>query len=291
LKNAAAFGTEFDSRADFLLYNESGQLLATEQMIGGKIHFELNSNKIIVPKDGHTDVTVKLNVRDITDVNRTAKRIKLELDTTAPHTSGMQAVTGATGSDLAQSVITGTSTGVVFVAYKTKMTLDRMTTSSTTLVAGSKVEIFRFKVTPNTAGDIYLDTVKLSLSQSKQFSTVNADYVLEDASDSSKTYAVTGAAAALSATLAIDFSELLVDSAREFVLYADTTNAVPASGDSISVQMIEDAAYHAPGTSGTILALPSNIVWSDDSNSAGVDDYLNGYLIHPDTTATTISMN
>ena len=282
LMNNIGGSNNFDSRADFMLYNEAGQLLATEQMIGGKLHFELNSNKIIVPKDGNTTVTVKVDLRSITDVNQTAKQVQLKLDTTAPYTSGMQAVTGATGSDLAQTAISGAATGVNFVAYKTKMTLDRMPTSSTTLLGSTKLEIFRFKVTPDTAGDIYLDTVSLNIVDG---SSHIASLSTEDASDSSKVYTTSAAGV-------IDFSELLIDSAKEFVVYADTTaGGAPSSGESISVNIKEDSSYHAPGTSTAILAVPSNIVWSDDSNSAGSNDYLNGYLLHPDTTATTISMN
>lgn len=287
LENATltAGGANFDSRADFMLYNEAGQLLGTEQMISGKVHFNLNSNKIIVPKDGNTYVTVKVNIRNITDVTQTAKELQLQLDTTAPYTSGMEALTGATGSDLDQSAMTGTGTGVAFVAYATSMELDRMPTSSTTLVAGTKVELFRFKVTPDAAGDIYLDTVTLNMVQSAGFVANTAALTVEDASDSNKTYNVTGALP----VAVIDFNELLVDTAKEYVVYGDTTSAAVVSGSSISTQISEDTTYAAPDTSTNILAIPSNIVWSDDSDSAGTGDFLNGYLIQPDTTATTIS--
>lgn len=289
LKNQ--FGSQFDDSANFKLYNEAGQLLAIEQMIGGKIHFELNSNQIIVPENSNTYVTVKVDVRDINDVQQTAKRLQLMLDTDPPHTSGMEALTGSTGSDLEQSAISGEATGVEFVAYKTKFTLDRIPTANTTLVNGVHQEIFRFRVTPDMAGDFFLGRVPLNIVKNGNLN-INS-LIAEDAQDANKVYPIDSNGQ----SHVVMFNDLLINSAKEYIVYADISSA-NQEWEHISTQLKQDTAYmgtyNEPNDftiNTTPIGTDKGIMWSDYSNPAGNDDYLGGYLLHPDTTSTGLSAN
>ncbi len=191
-KNVSA--STFGPRADFKLYNEAGQLVQTKQMNASDVlHFELaNQDRIAVPKDSSTFVTIKVDVRDITDVTMTGKLLNLDLDTsnTGHTTRGIEALTAATGTDITvpASPYWGTAVGENFIAYRSRPSVDRVAPSTTTLVNGNGQELYRFMVTADTAGDIKLDKLSMDITKTSGVAMPFAE--IEDASDSGKTYAV-----------------------------------------------------------------------------------------------------
>ena len=74
-------------------------------MINGELHFELaNQDRISVPKDGTTFVTIKADIRNLTP-DQVGKLLKLALDADGSSLSnaaalGIEAVTASTGADI-----------------------------------------------------------------------------------------------------------------------------------------------------------------------------------------------
>ena len=308
--NAGAY-TDFGPRADFKLYNEAGQLIQTKQMATGDLlHFELaNQSRINVPKDDSTYVYVKVDVRDINDVAMSGKQLNLTLDVSHA-TLGVEALTAATGTDITTPSTWGTAVGENFVAYRSKITLDRVTPSNTTLVAGVRQELYRFMVTSDSAGSTKLNRVSLKATNS---AGAIANLTVEDAADTAKVYVpqvgedttqtlalteaitATGVQAITSAgtdvkVVLVPFGDLLIASgeSKTFVVYGDVATA--GANTAVSMTMIEDTAIHAsaPGLSSAVSAT-SYIIWADESSNAA-DDFNNGYLLKPDKNATTISV-
>ncbi len=298
LKNS--FGNQFDASAYFKLYNESGQLLATEQLINGKLHFDINFNRIIVPNNRTTIATIKADVNSITNSYQTAKRLKLELDTSRGQ-NGIEAVTSSTGSDLSGSEISGNAIGSEFVVYKTKFTLDRIPTTNTALTSGIHKEIFRFKITPDAAGHVLLGRIPFVTSTSS--ANINIDNVtVEDAINSNTTYNTDYINYGYNTKQYIVlFNNLLVNSPKEFVVYADINiNGTINNNDEIFSQlsMNDYSIYSNPfmlPTNFTFSTIPSgigkDIIWADGSDSTGNEGYLGGYLCHPDSSATSLTFN
>ena len=170
--NAGA--TEINGRVDFKLYSESGDLIQTKQMDStGKLHFDLaNQDRIRVPKDDSTYVTVKVDVRDITKAVETGKRLALSLDNNVTGGSrGIEAVTAATGDDITAPAASpywedaaGNVTGQDFVAYRTSVEVRHASTQPNFQdPSPAEQEVYRFTITADSArqaevGRVTLDT-------------------------------------------------------------------------------------------------------------------------------------
>ena len=85
---------------EFKLYNEVGELIQAKIMTAGSLHFELaNQDRIQVPKDDSIFVTVKVDVRDLTNADK-SNSLVLSLDADNTIHYGAEAVTASTGNDL-----------------------------------------------------------------------------------------------------------------------------------------------------------------------------------------------
>ncbi len=314
-----AIGTDFDGHADFMLYNEAGQLLGTEQMTNGKVHFELNANKIIVPKDGSADVTVKIKVRNINDAARTAKQLKLELDTTMPSipgttSTGIEALTGATGTDVSQTSIAGApATGDAFIAYKTKITINALPKSTQPVftadsAGGSDKAVFRFSISTDAAGDANINRLTFSVTSSStnvydtsaDFTDTNWSLVkFADSGYTGNPVAILDSAGAgtYDALVFDGFSDLIENTNYYELRTKDPLNTTDGV-DSLSFSFVNEATAAAAyetvdatdnagaGTDGNgdgvldtpvTAAAPADIVWSDRSDNTGAYPFLNGY--------------
>ncbi len=91
---------EVGDRLDFKLYNEQGQLIQEKNMINGKLHFDLGNNeRIRVPNGDSVFVSIKVDVRSISQQSQNGKQLRLSLD--EDHVEGgLEAITSATGNDL-----------------------------------------------------------------------------------------------------------------------------------------------------------------------------------------------
>lgn len=164
--NGTPDNTAAGDRVDLKLYNEAGQLVQEKQMTNGSIHFELaNQDRIRVPKDDDTFVTVKVDVRDITKANQTGKRLLLALDADGTQ-KGIEAVTAATGDDIdTPSAGWGDVVGEDFVIYKTQLSIGPSSTQPAMILpSDDSVEFYRFTVTADNADNAEIGKVTMNVS-------------------------------------------------------------------------------------------------------------------------------
>ncbi len=285
----------FGDRVDFKLYNESGALVQQKQMTGTTLHFELaNQDRIRVPKDDSTVLTLKVDVRSITKANQTGKKLVLALSQAAgTNNEGVEAVTAATGSDLTgsdinivdQDTVTAglqVPTSEQYIAYRTMLTFANAAVQPTYEGTGSKAAIFNFMTTNDAAGEGIFN--KIVFDVSAQGTTIGAggyELVRHSSSsytDGTPTVIATDAAGTVTATFD-NFSED-IDGTNYYQIRAigGYVDATLGTGDdsNISVGFKADAA---PSVAATAAGVAGNIVWSDRSNNGGDGQYLNGYEI------------
>jgi hypothetical protein len=325
LKNTVA-NSDFGDRVTFKLYNEAGQLLQEKQMTDLDLHFELaNQDRIRVPKDGSTTVTVKVDVRDITKANQTGEQLILEVDTTKG-VNGFEAVTAATGSDLdnvgtANVLSPVDHTGKSFVAYRSNISVKHA--SSQPSVDTGATEFYRFTVSADAAKQIEVSRLSFNVT-SIDFTATDAAMQVRRVNGTTKeviasevitgTQVVSVSSAGLvsrtgtAQTLAdgetveveIDFAspeQIAAGQSQTYELsFVDAVDGTNSDEDGIKVEILDDASngYVAPNTvanlSGTLAATTDgqNVIWSDSSGTAiETSDFLNGYLIDIDDIAKT----
>ncbi|MCK5460727.1 S-layer homology domain-containing protein [Candidatus Gracilibacteria bacterium] len=306
LKNNLAGTPAFSDRANFKLYNDAGQLIQEKQMTGGTLHFELaNQDRIRVPRDDSTTVTVKVDIRDITKANQTGARLDLALDTTAasPAVEGLEAVTAATGTDLDSIAIDGTTAtpdGEPFVAYRTQISVNHAASQPAFAdPSAASQEVYRFTVTADAARQAEIGRVSLKVDLSgmdfdggntfavKQVkddgtidNTATVTTAVTNTENSDLTTVDTVDDGDVTAYVLIDFSNQKLDAgeSRTYALFFDlTTNAGGAADDdSVSVTIVTDTTYRAPegrtaveGDANNDGASTDNsaLVWSDESST------------------------
>jgi hypothetical protein len=318
----------FGDRVSFKIFNEAGQLIQEKQMTAGDLHFELgNQDRIRVPKDDSTYVTIKVDVRDITKANQTGNMLKLSLNT-LDATGGVEAVTAATGTDITTPTGGwGDTVGQTFVAYRTEVTVKHATSQPTfSDPSASSQEMYRFTVTADSArqveiervtldvtlqgmdkvGDVALATTDFAVRQLRTNGTVD-DTATVATIPAVYLLGTTGTAntADNSARVVVDFAnqKLSAGESRTYVLFVATldNDGTASDDDSVSVTIIKDTGYQIPNTQTEIEegvnstagnADDSNLVWSDESSTSHSDttaDWLNGYLVNVDSTAKVIN--
>lgn len=291
---------DFGERVTFKLYDESGALLATEQMQGTALQFEMGNTGIRVPKDSTTSVTVKVDVKDITQANQSGLDLVLELDT-AQEENGVEATTSATGSDLEKTSVSASSVDSEgYVAYRTMLTFANAGTQPTyqPSAAGTDKAIYRFTVSNDEAYEAVLNEVTLNvglsstgiytLGNTSEFTLV--EYSSAAYSGTPTTVATATAGGALTAVEFKGFSEEIDGTGyyevRTTGLVADTGS----DNDSFNVSFVRDASQitNRNGATSTSTANNSadisaaNTVWSDRSANGAEGAWHNGFeLIFP----------
>ncbi len=294
--DGTADNTTAGDRVSFKLYNESGQLIQEKQMTGGNLHFELaNQDRIRVPKDDSTYVTVKADVRDITKANQTGQRLLLALDAdNATNSYGVEAVTASTGSDIdTPSSGWGDVTGNEFVAYRTEISVKPATNQANNFSGpnSSSQEIYRFTVTADSTRQAEIGRVSMKIDLvgfdfdggntflvRKIKSDGNPDSTSNIGTVTSMTDAdlTTGTAIAdgdNTAYAIVDFTneQLAAGEARSYALFVDLTTNETGSDtddDSLTVSLLRDSAYSQPGTQANVEANGSGST-DDNPETAG----------------------
>jgi len=310
--------TDASDRVTYKLYNAAGALIQTETAVNGKIQFELgNTSRIRVPKDGNTTVSVRVDVKNISSVAQSGKVLDLDLDT-ALGDNGVEAVTAATGSDLAAADVT--TAGVLsqdFLILKTQMTARHATTQPSFADPSlSEQEFYRFTLSADAANSVELGQMTLAVAlQGMEFDTtlasngnnvvdfrvlqVKTDGTLDTSSVVATATPINTSAARVAtpvgdatttALVDIDFANQIVaaGSSRTYALLFDATINTAgglADDDSVSVTIPTDAAQAGPSTFALLSPTTNNIVWADESANGGNNDFFNGFLLDQDTTA------
>jgi hypothetical protein len=296
--NVAATDDLISERLAFTLYDQAGAVVQTAIMnTEGKLVFELGNNRVIVPEDDYTILTVKVNVGTINRTGHTGKELQLQLNTVDyPLTNGIVAYTTATGANIdtgANDPTNGTAiVGDSFVAYKTKVEFANATTQPSLQDGG---RLFYFTATADSAGNATVDKLTLNITSTAGVLAGTGNIVLaacEDASlvrhdtaafnDASPTLVTVGEVAANSSECEFYFDANEQISAGQTAYFElKTTEAVTDSGndgEKVYVKFVSDAGLLTTETDrNTAVASARKIVWSDRSNSGAFGPYLNGY--------------
>lgn len=316
-----SYGAAIGDRANFKLYNEAGQLIQEKRMTGGKIHFQLaNNQRIRVPKDGATTVTVKVDAGSVSQADQTGKRLKLSLDTGLTN-GGIQALTAATGMDITTPAdgwesSAGTVVSQDFVLYRSVMSVNHASSQPAFNGADAAMQgVYRFTVTADNAYDVELGQLTFNVTTSGGMSMDNSGgatdttfdvYRVNDNGNVDTNTNLTGtspvvsainttfpaiAVGQTSATVEVRFANQTISngSSVTYELHvSNTSDATATVDDSVGVTIATDTAYVTPNTRANLLGGASNIVWSDYAGNPHSDtsaDWLSGYLLNVDTTS------
>jgi|GEM_PF-2992093 len=297
---------EVGGRLDFKLYDENGQLIQEKLMIDGKLHFELGNNeRIRVPKDDSTFVTIKVDVRSVTKANQSGKRLKLSLD--GDHaTRGFEAVTATTGNDITASdpdlgweSLVGIVSGHEFLVYKSKIEVRHASTQPVFPGPGlATQELYRFSVTADQSGDVELGKMTFDVGllgmktgdglTSFDLKTVRSDGTLDPTLKPANAIQHNIPVGGSNGKVAIDFGVDSMIARGETKTYAFLLNNTvqDGPGDDMAVTFVirRDTSHVASGNKSTVGG--QEMSWSDHSStshSGWTEDWHNGFLIQVDT--------
>jgi hypothetical protein len=303
--------TDIGERLSFKLYNEAGQLIQTQQMVNGSLHFETNNTSpIIVPQNGSSFVTIKGDIGDIMNESQTGKRLRLSLDGTHA-TKGIRAISASTGNDISipqngWEVSPGDVTGEEFVIYKTIISINHNPVQPEFLDPFlSLQEVYRFYIITSNHGGSDLGKVTLNLALTGMKSVndaissqdVEIRLVREDGTLDNTTYVGevnVQNSTATTAEIYVDFNTQSL-SAGERKVYTillknlENDSQGQADDDALVFSFKTDSVYSAPASKNN---QSGNIVWSDrasPSHSNTSADWENGYLLPIEITAKVIS--
>lgn len=301
---------DVQDRANFKLYDSNGQLLSTKVMVNGALHFEINNPGLLVPQDDSTFVTIKADIRDITQESQTGKRLRLSLDGTHA-TKGIKATSASTGNDIIPpnqgwEVSPGMVTGEDFVVYKSRLSLSHAPIQPSFADPSlTTQEVYRFNITTDSAGPIELGTLTFDMDMLGMQSSNNiiesgdVEIHLVQSNGVIDTIANVGEAivtnsTATSADITINFRGQLSYQGEQKTYTISLKNLIndaqmQSDDDALMFAFKTDTAFSAPASKNN---QQGNIVWSDRSSpyhSNTSSDWGNGYLLPTETTTKIIT--
>ncbi|MCF7830584.1 S-layer homology domain-containing protein [Candidatus Gracilibacteria bacterium] len=286
--DGTADNTTAGDRVDFKIYDEAGQLLQEKTMASGALHFELaNQDRIRVPKDDSTFVTIKVDVREISRANQTGTRLMLALDADNSTHKGIEAVTAATGNDISlPSAGWGDVLGQDFVAYASELHIGPAATQpSMSLPAVASTEFYRFTVTADESGNAEIKRVSMNVSLNGIAFMAEPAFITKKVVSGSPSPNQTFTTTAVNDTTLADndtVAELQVNlngerlaagESRTYAVFMSNTDEMGGSAedsDGVTVTLLRENYYSAPTTQA--LQLLTNSGEAATGAAAGVTD-------------------
>lgn len=283
-------------RVKFKLYNDQGQLAQSQSAFNGALEFKLSdANRIRVPKNGSTVVSIRVDVRDINDVSQTGKILNLSLDT-AQVQNGVVALSAATGATLPKTKIKSSAIkSQDFLIAKSQLTLRHAVTQPRFAdPSSSEQEFYRFTATADAAGDVELATVSFNVAlQGMTYQAtpkyrvlaVKSDGTLDTTSkiiNSTKSTTIKGGEQQDLVFIHFQNQIIKAGESRTYALLFNNTQNTQAGENDDDAVAITFRYDRAPAGPGSVLSTNGSIVWSDKS---GTNSFFNGYLLDIDTTA------
>ena len=263
--DGTADNTAAGSRVDFKMYNEAGQLIQQKTMSSGALHFELaNQDRIRVPKDDSTFVTIKVDVRDINRADQTGSRLLAALDADGTE-KGIKAVTAATGDDITTPTAGwGDVVGEDFIAYRTNLIVEPAATQPTfTGPSVASQEVYRFTVSADANHQASLERLTMDVALAGMDTAAimaTADFAVYRVSNgtaqtgTSITDSVTAYNGSVTgARVVIDFTNETVSASNPvtyalFIANLTDDGSARSDDDAVSVTFLRDANYDTPTT-------------------------------------------
>lgn len=288
----------FEDRAHFKLYN-ANQFLQETLMHDGELAF-LNLDQIIVPQDEFLQLTIKTDIRNITNANQTGAQLKLTLDTegTINQHKGLQAIATSSSTNIPPPEDGwGEATSETFIAYKSEFFIQHAPLQSSTL---------NFE---NTFNEVYAFRIDSHYQYTKDIGRISIALQLADLQLKSHE-PIRREDIRIKRSTQEDIANIRLEnnSHRNAIIHFDFANEPLASGDyktfhvflkdlestgpqpSITTQLLTDETFAPPSTRPQKATENQNIIWSDESaqnHSTNSPDWLNGYLLEVDTTPQT----
>jgi len=300
--------SDVESRINFKLFDNKDRLLKEKRMTNGKVVFQLGSgDRIQVPKDNSTFATIKVDLSNINRSNQTGKRLQLSLDRSTESNEGVKAVTHATGTDISiptsgWETSTGNLSGEEYVLYRSEIAINHA--SDQPQISGpspASQEVYRFTVSSlGNSTELGRVTLNLNLQGMQKQGGANlaaADFLLKTVQSNGSVSSqevgtiVVNDASSKTAQIQIDFNDQRFSKAetKSYALFLDNTenDGTESNDDTISVNILNDNTYVAPGTKADQLT-SQVLVWSDESDvlhSDTTSDWMNGYLLNVSSTS------
>ena len=284
--------TASSSAADFTqvtLWNGATQIGTAEFVGTNRNATSTLSTPVLVPKDGSIVITVKgdLAAQGTSAASHPGALLLVNVDVNG--TAGNKNTSG-TGVGSGSVVNPSGSTSVSGVrVFKTSPTVAKQTSGmSSTLIAQSGIDLYRFSITANAKNDLALNKLVVNIATSS-VSTTNGTTSVTNL----KVYGYTDSA--FSTTVGGSFTAgQIVDTIPAGVTYyfkvvGDVTQVAGTTGSAgtVSTKIVGDAAYDAAGTLAGLMAVYNtalgNFVWSPLSTSTTAStvnaDWTNGYQV------------
>ncbi len=289
--------TDADARINKYQLVIDGEVVNEKAPVAGKVHFELSGDdRLFVPKDGTSRVTVRAVLNPITQATQTGKKLALALYAAEAESAASGADLGAIGGGLAVTdsvaALDSAPTGRTMVAFQTRPTLTGFAPDTLVLTNGV-MELYEFSVTADSKGDLAWGAVIFNLSGvcdgaasdevTECISNVSL-YELEGSSrdeiDITTSFVSTTSVSSTASELKVQINtstdsveEVTAGTSKRYVLEATLANF--EDGDSLSIGIRDQRDTHAtPADFNTALGNAGFIgpfVWSDN---AGVDTSL-----------------
>lgn len=238
----------------------------------GTINFNAFTTAFTVPKDSNKTLTVKANLNTTAagaDSSATAFDADLDFDTNFEFR-------GTGTNTVITSVGSADIDGPDLTLRKTKMTVDQVALSSTTIVSGTEQDVYKFTIAADAAGDVAIKQLKFTVTQTDNVGTNNtltlgAFKLFRGSSDITANVDIhntAGATIESTNTLGEGSDTAIVTWSSEEAITAGTTNTYTlratstgyttgADDDSINIVLAADSAVVTSATAVYLIDLDS----------------------------------
>lgn len=242
------------------------------------------STVVVLPKDADKDLTVKVDLAQVgTGYTGTQGALIQVNNNASTDTTGTQG-TGV-GSGLTVDA-TGSTTVSGVRLFKSFPVFAKESLTSSGIADG---ELMKFKVTANTNGGIGFNQFKFTIASStitgvtnvNLFGYTDANYSSPISGFVSGQISTSNVAPGTGGAVTITPSAVInVPAGATYYFKLTGTVAGVTTGSSVTTTLLGDAATTAVANSATVVAVPSNLVWSPNAtttSAAAHADWVNGY--------------
>lgn len=292
------------------LYDGATQV-GTAVFAGTRFATSTISGTVVVPANSYKILTVKGDLAAISSSGAGTEGALIQIDYDNGDSTGTRGIGQSSGTTINRTSTSDSAVAGVRV-FKSYPTITKLNPTTTTLVAQSGIELYRFSVTANSSGDVGLYQVTTNIATSTDSTTVGSTTVanlkLYAFTDSGLSQGVSGFTSGLVSCLsgsscaaggvANGNNSLVVNQSSQtklevpqgqtyyFKVVGDVAQTGTASGTrtgSVTTKLSGDSDYPslaAAALMGTASGVASNFVWSPNATTTSITnvvDWTNGY--------------
>jgi hypothetical protein len=254
-----------------------------------------------VPLNSTGSVTVLANLAPVGASNASGNSIHVTLDAggVSGNDNTFRAIDSSGNLSTTVNSATNVSSNGTLYVRQTLPTYQMVSTGNTTPSTGSP--LYEFSISAASAGAV--DWTKVSFNIATTNVTVTNVYLVNTAQTGQNLLDnSTNSASTTATSITMDLNKNVTQPKHQQIAAGGTvtyalygTVAGWTTGSSLTISLASDNSSTANGTAATVAAVPSNIVWSDESSvamngtshSVGSSDWTNGYLLQNFTSDAT----